>query len=243
LHERVRVDRLNLIRERNPVLDAGHFGRLLALRRALRVAAPDLVISFLDKLNVAVLLAVVGTGIRVIATEHLVPWRHPMGAVWETLRRLVYRRAARIVSPTAGIRDYLVQSVPGRYTVLGYPAELLPGPAFPVTNRAPLIFAAGRLAPEKGFDVRGCMPSIRPGVWKSPVKARFAPPWLRKSKRRGWVNLRHCAVTYRPSANACATRQSLCSRRATRLTRWCCVKRWQPEQRSWRRIARRGPAK
>ena len=153
LHERVRVGRLNLIRERNPVLDAGHLGRLLALRRALRVAGPDLVISFLDKLNVAVLLAVVGTGIRVIATEHLVPWRHPMGAVWETLRRLVYRRAARIVSPTAGIRDYLVQSVPGRYTVLGYPAQLLPGAAFSVTDRAPLIFAAGRLAPEKGFDV------------------------------------------------------------------------------------------
>lgn len=153
LHERVRVGRLNLIRERNPVLDAGHLGRLLALRRALRAAAPDLVISFLDKLNVAVLLAVVGTGIRVIATEHLVPWRQPMGAVWETLRRLVYRRAARIVSPTAGIRDYLVRSVPGRHTILGYPAQLLPGAALPVTDRAPLIFAAGRLAPEKGFDV------------------------------------------------------------------------------------------
>ena len=153
LHERVRVGRLNLIRERNPVLDAGHLGRLLALRRALRAAAPDLVISFLDKLNVAVLLAVVGTGIRVIATEHLVPWRQPMGAVWETLRRLVYRRAARIVSPTAGIRDYLVRSVPGRHTILGYPAQLLPGAPFPVTDRAPLIFAAGRLAPEKGFDV------------------------------------------------------------------------------------------
>ena len=153
LHERVRVVYLNLIREHNPVLDAGHFGRLLALRCALRAAAPDLVISFLDKLNVAVLLALVGTGIRVMVTEHLVPWRHPMGTVWETLRRIVYRRAARIVSPTTGIRDHLIRSVPGQYTVLGYPAQLLPGAVAPVTLRAPLIFAAGRLAPEKGFDV------------------------------------------------------------------------------------------
>jgi hypothetical protein len=66
LHERVRVVRLHLIRERNPVLDAGHLGRLLTLRRALRSAAPDVVISFLDKLNVAVLLALVGTGTRVV---------------------------------------------------------------------------------------------------------------------------------------------------------------------------------
>jgi|GEM_PF-523506 len=153
LHERVRVVRLNLIRERNPVWDLGHLGRLLALRRALRATAPDVVISFLDKLNVAVLLALVGTGTRVVVTEHLVPWRHPLGAVWETLRRIVYRRAARIVSPTAGIRDYLAQRVPGRYTVLGYPAQLLSGAVSPVTRRAPLIFAAGRLAPEKGFDV------------------------------------------------------------------------------------------
>jgi glycosyltransferase involved in cell wall biosynthesis len=153
LHERVRVVRLNLIRERNPVWDLGHLGRLLALRRALRSAAPDVVISFLDKLNVAVLLALVGTGTRVVVTEHLVPWRHPLGAVWETLRRIVYRRAARIVSPTAGIRDYLAQRVPGRYTVLGYPAQLLSGAVSAVTRRAPLIFAAGRLAPEKGFDV------------------------------------------------------------------------------------------
>jgi glycosyltransferase involved in cell wall biosynthesis len=153
VHERVRVVRLHLIRERNPVLDAGHLGRLLTLRRALRSAAPDVVISFLDKLNVAVLLALVGTGTRVVVTEHLVPWRHPLGAVWETLRWIVYRRAARIVSPTAGIRDYLAQSVPGRYTILGYPAQLLSGAVAPVTRRAPLIFAAGRLAPEKGFDV------------------------------------------------------------------------------------------
>jgi glycosyltransferase involved in cell wall biosynthesis len=135
------------------VWDLGHLGRLLALRRALRSAAPDVVISFLDKLNVAVLLALVGTGTRVVVTEHLVPWRHPLGAVWETLRRIVYRRAARIVSPTAGIRDYLAQRVPGRYTVLGYPAQLLSRAVSPVTRRAPLIFAAGRLAPEKGFDV------------------------------------------------------------------------------------------
>lgn len=152
LHEGVRVCRLNLIREHNPVLDAGHLGRLLTLRRALRAGAPDLVVSFLDKLNVTVLLALSGTGIRVMATEHLVPWRHPMGPVWETLRRMLYRRAALIVSPTAGIRDYLTKSVPGRYGVLGYPAQLLPWMP-PVTGRAPLIFAAGRLAPEKGFDV------------------------------------------------------------------------------------------
>ena len=153
LHERVRVCPLNLIRERNPVLDAGHLGRLWALRRGLRSVEPDLVISFLDKLNVAVLLALAGSGIRVVATEHLVPWLHPMGPVWETLRRMLYHRAARVVCPTTGISDYLTKRVPGCYSVLSYPAQLLPGDAPPMTGRLPLIFAAGRLAPEKGFDV------------------------------------------------------------------------------------------
>jgi GalNAc-alpha-(1->4)-GalNAc-alpha-(1->3)-diNAcBac-PP-undecaprenol alpha-1,4-N-acetyl-D-galactosaminyltransferase len=147
----VTVDRLVLLDERNPVSDWRHLGRLAKLRARLKSLAPDVVITFIDKLNTAVLIALTGTGIPVIATEHLAPWMNPLGVVWEGLRRLSYRRARCVVSPTRGITEWFRANYRGRFETLPYPAnlELYQGNQ----TRDPIILAVGRLAHQKGFDI------------------------------------------------------------------------------------------
>jgi GalNAc-alpha-(1->4)-GalNAc-alpha-(1->3)-diNAcBac-PP-undecaprenol alpha-1,4-N-acetyl-D-galactosaminyltransferase len=149
---RVAVRRLNLIGERNPWWSPAQVTRLLRLRRAVRESGPDVVVSFIDKLNVAVLLALSGTGIPVVATEHLAPWMNPLGAFWEGLRRLAYRRATAIVSPTKRITDWFQARMGGNFVTLPYPAQIEIRERRERKRRA-VVLGVGRLARQKGFDV------------------------------------------------------------------------------------------
>ncbi len=146
------VRRLRLIGERNVWWSPAQLLRLLRLRRALRDLRPDIVVSFTDKLNVAVLLALSGTKIPMIATEHLAPWMNPLGAMWESMRRLTYRRAVTVVSPTTKITDWFRARVVGDFVTLPYPAYV-ETPEQSVSERRSVILGVGRLAPQKGFDL------------------------------------------------------------------------------------------
>ena len=151
VHSDVEVIRLRLISEHNAFWQPAHLTRLLRLRRTLMRLEPRVVIPFLDKLNVAILLAVRGTGIRVVATEHLTPWHNPLGWAWESLRRQTYPVARAIVSPTDRITPWLRQRMRGQFETLPSPAMNL-SPADQNACRRKVICAAGRLAPQKGFD-------------------------------------------------------------------------------------------
>lgn len=151
----VQIDRLNLIREHNPIGDSSHSRTLLRLRRAMLRHAPDVVVPFLDKLNVAVLLALVGTDVPVIATEHLAPWMNPLGTVWASLRVATYPRAAAVVSPTCRITRWFSQRMAGRFVTCPYPIDTSPARAVAMEDivRENCILAAGRLTSQKGFDL------------------------------------------------------------------------------------------
>lgn len=144
---------LRLIHERNPIARPGQFSRLLVLRRELCGLRPSVVISFIDKLNIAVLLALARTKIPVIATEHLAPWMNPLGPGWELLRRMVYPRATAVVSPTAAITNWLAQRLAGKFVTLPYPVDLSRTRVGAMEARSTTVMAVGRLAPQKGFDL------------------------------------------------------------------------------------------
>ena len=67
-----------------------NFGRLAQLRRAIRSLHPDLVVSFLDTLNVKCLLATRGLGIPTLVSERTDPHGRSIGPAWTALRRLTY---------------------------------------------------------------------------------------------------------------------------------------------------------
>ena len=150
--EGIYICRLGLIAETNPVLALGHGVRLWRLRRSLQRLRPSLVITFLDKLNVAVLLALSGSGIPVVATEHLAPWHNRLGFVWETLRRMAYPKAVAVIAPTERISRWFQDRMRGRFETLASPAVDIERRSKAV-RREHVLLAAGRLSPQKGFDV------------------------------------------------------------------------------------------
>ena len=131
--------------------------RTRALREALLRDRPDVVISFIDLMNIAVLLALAGSGVPVIVAEHSDPRRHPIGWRWSGLRRLLYPRASRVVLLTRDARDWALGLWP-RWKAVAIPNGLEPTPSSSQADRPPIfgplnLVAMGRLGPEKGFDL------------------------------------------------------------------------------------------
>jgi glycosyltransferase involved in cell wall biosynthesis len=130
--------------------------RIFALRRAIRGKKPDAVISLLGGTNVLALLSTVGMGVPVIVSEHTDPRKEPLPGVWQPLRRIAYRRAARVVSVSAAIDSYFEWIAEPKRAVIPNPIDFAeleqegPGLEFPWPHA---VVAMGRLAPEKGFDL------------------------------------------------------------------------------------------
>jgi glycosyltransferase involved in cell wall biosynthesis len=132
----------------------GKLGHVPALRAALDAARPDVVVSFLDRVNVFTLLAARGRPFPVVVSERTEPAAYPLGWMWERLRARTYPRAAALVAQTAAALRYF-RPAPGRID------RVIPNPVAAAPHRAPractgparsLVLGMGRLGREKGFD-------------------------------------------------------------------------------------------
>jgi GalNAc-alpha-(1->4)-GalNAc-alpha-(1->3)-diNAcBac-PP-undecaprenol alpha-1,4-N-acetyl-D-galactosaminyltransferase len=131
--------------------------RISALRQAILTEEPDIVISFLDTTNVAVLMALSDTGIPVIVSEHTDPRHHPIGWRWNLLRRCYYPLAKRVVMLTQETMAWASNQWPR------WRATAIPNPVYmtlpPITPARPEFLASrtlitlGRLQAVKGHDV------------------------------------------------------------------------------------------
>lgn len=131
--------------------------RIIRLRRALRRAHPDVVISFLDTTNVLTVMASRGLGIPLIVSERNDPHQNPIGSAWSGLRSLLYRHADAVVVQSGAIRDWALR-LPGIKAIY-----VIPNPVNPIGNgseqasrrhsSAHTIAAMGRLVRQKGFDI------------------------------------------------------------------------------------------
>ena len=128
-----------------------------ALRRALRESRPDLIVSFMDISNVLALFAARRLKVPVIITEHTHPEHYRIGWTWETLRRLVYRRADILVCTSKAMMDWFRQKTGANACVIPNPIVLpQPHPEHDLSARGSggwTMIAMGRLVPEKGFDL------------------------------------------------------------------------------------------
>ncbi len=129
--------------------------RLLAIRRTIQAARPDVVVTFLDMVNVRTLLALAGTRVPVVVTEQTDPGQKNLGRVWETLRRWTYRHAARVVVLGQSSWEYFPPDIRARTVILPNPIAVDQpdeDDERPSTGQKTLV-AVGRLVPEKGFDL------------------------------------------------------------------------------------------
>jgi GalNAc-alpha-(1->4)-GalNAc-alpha-(1->3)-diNAcBac-PP-undecaprenol alpha-1,4-N-acetyl-D-galactosaminyltransferase len=131
--------------------------RLRAIRRAIRAARPDVIMSFMNVTNVLTIVAARGTGVPVVATEHIDPSQDDIGALWTTLRRLTYPHVGRLAVLNERVLEYFPPHIRARSVVVPNPV-VAPGPAAaPPPSRAPgaakTLLAMGRMTGQKGFDL------------------------------------------------------------------------------------------
>jgi len=129
------------------------------LRRAIHESRPDLIISVMDISNILTLFATRGASAPVIIVEQTYPEYYPIGWTWETLRRLVYRRADMLVSTSKPMMEWLRQKTKANACVIPNPIDLpstqsrSPHDCLLQSDSGRTIIGMGRLVPEKGFDL------------------------------------------------------------------------------------------
>lgn len=129
---------------------------LRRLRKAIIASDPDVVISFMEHVNVLTAL-LVGRRTRVVATEHINAAEIRPGVAWRLLRRLAYRRLDRLVSVSEGVDDCFEWLPRSKRLVILNPVGDPPStaaaapPLLPAGT--PYLIAMGRLTEQKGFDL------------------------------------------------------------------------------------------
>ncbi len=159
--------------------------RIRAIRRAMRDARPDIALSFMDVTNVLTIIASQGTGIPVIATEHIDPSQHDIGALWTTLRRRAYSHVARLAVLSDRALDYFPADIRRRSIVMPNPIGLPPArqqASCSGRGNARTVVAMGRMTSQKGFDllldafalVAGAHPEWSLEIWgEGPLRAEL----------------------------------------------------------------------
>ena len=130
--------------------------KILGLRRAVTTVAPDVVLSFMDKVNVLTLLAVVGRPASVIVSERVHPGHKDIGRIWSLLRRLTYRHVDGLVVQTEASRVWAESMVSARRAhVIPNPVgnQFSKGRSADESVRRPTVLAVGRLVRQKGLDL------------------------------------------------------------------------------------------
>ncbi len=130
----------------------GSVAALPSLRRRLVAIQPDIVLSFLTKINVVAVVAASGLGIPLIISERNNFELQQMNPFWRWAQPLAAQQAAGIVMQTESARARL----PAR---LKEKAAVVPNPITPSLRRPPeagpglRAVAVGRLDRQKGFDL------------------------------------------------------------------------------------------
>jgi GalNAc-alpha-(1->4)-GalNAc-alpha-(1->3)-diNAcBac-PP-undecaprenol alpha-1,4-N-acetyl-D-galactosaminyltransferase len=156
LHASVTLIRLATIRNASGALQRlwRRTRHIPALRKAIAKTRPETVISFIDRVNVLVLLATRGLSVPVVVAERTEPSAYAVGWIWERLRSRTYPSAAALVAQSAAALRYFLP-VPGRID------RVIPNPVLRAGTRAAgpklagshrRVLGMGRLGPEKGFD-------------------------------------------------------------------------------------------
>lgn len=137
----------------------GVLGKLMQIRTRHRAIAdcvadlsPDVVLSFCDRTNVDLLLALRRGGPPLVVSERSDPARQSLGWFWNTVRRKIYYRAAAVVALTEAAARYL-RTFADPVVVIPSAVDRPPSTSDrKLASSQKTIVGAGRLEHEKGFD-------------------------------------------------------------------------------------------
>jgi glycosyltransferase involved in cell wall biosynthesis len=155
LHPAVERVALDLLWDSDHMLDTliSNCKRLARIRREVVRRKPQVVLSFIDQTNVRVLAALLWTRAPIIVSERTDPRHHMISKSWRALRRLLYRRAKRVIVQTVSVQAWASRFVSAKKI------EVIPNPVrnLPFAERngkeQRTILGIGRLIADKGFDL------------------------------------------------------------------------------------------
>lgn len=154
LHPNIRlINLLTIVNAKSSLTNRAlrYVKRLRNIRRIAKEIRPDIAISFIHKTNIDVIMALAGTGIPLICSEHICVAKS-QGKYYDRIRKIVYPWASAITVLTRN--DYRLWATSLRNVVyMPNPVEITKS-----TNRRnsrrKIVLAAGRLDGwrHKGFD-------------------------------------------------------------------------------------------
>lgn len=130
--------------------------RRRSIRRAIDRIDPDIVVSFLDTMNIAVLFAQSGNSRPIVISERTDPAHAPLPYWKQLLRRFVYSKANCLVVPTGRVAEFFQWMNPEKIEIIPNPtpsARRYASPDAPDAAGRYRLIAVGRLAEEKRFDL------------------------------------------------------------------------------------------
>ncbi|WP_226637318.1 glycosyltransferase family 4 protein [Novosphingobium profundi] len=175
---------------------SGVAGRVMALRGLVARRRPDVVLSFLTKINLVAALAVQGHPARLICAERNNPEQQQLHPLWNLALRWFYRRADTIICQTEGVRRCFAHDLQGRLVTIPNPVpepDVLRGEGPSYT-----VCAVGRLTYQKGFDrlieafadIAADYPEWRVAIWGEGPDREALEARIRERGMEGRIVLR-----------------------------------------------------
>jgi GalNAc-alpha-(1->4)-GalNAc-alpha-(1->3)-diNAcBac-PP-undecaprenol alpha-1,4-N-acetyl-D-galactosaminyltransferase len=133
---------------------ANNWNRIKVLRREIIASKPDVVISFMNSVNVYTILACLRSNIPTIVSEHIYPGSNDANKIWQLIMKLTYRYADLVTVLTQNALPFYPAAQGYRTIVMPNPV-MAPAPATETARllHSPSLVAIGRLHPQKGFDL------------------------------------------------------------------------------------------
>lgn len=127
-------------------------GRIFCLRTTLRRLHPDVVVSFVDVMNITTLLASYGLKIPVVVSERTDPNQHILPPFYRWLRWKVYPWARALIVQTSAAADYFPAAFKEFLTVI--PNAVVESTYFKKehASQARCLITVGRLSAEKDHE-------------------------------------------------------------------------------------------
>ncbi len=159
--EGVRRERLEIRRVSRSLFQTIWYslGRVVAVRRKLLSCKQDVVVSFIDRVNMLTLVSLFGTGIPVIVSERIHPGYNPIERIWLFARHFLYPLANAVTVQTTEGADWIRRHMWVKRPVVipnavRHLEDLGDSPDGAADSMArPFVLAIGRLNEQKGFDL------------------------------------------------------------------------------------------
>lgn len=129
--------------------------RMLWFRKLVKEEKPDLILSFLEPLNIRVLLCTIGLGVKTIVAERNDP--RSVNKYWIVggFEKFVYRLADKILVQTETVRTFFGGKLKKRTHIIYNPVNLpidMVGKALRMPKKKRVVSVA-RLIPQKNHDI------------------------------------------------------------------------------------------